>query len=167
MYTYAHSLRPTQHPNNTLEYVELTSRPTYRDVYLSTDLLASYYNLHHKNNSVLISRERLFVVPFSIYFVKHSCLAATVDEQVHRFIGHGLLKRWLSNYYDSDMLRLGAQGNDVGKNVRQQHRPLQLKEVTGMFQICSYMLLLSGVVLGLEMLSTQWQRLRRVIEANF
>lgn len=149
-----------------LEFAELTERPTYSDAYLTTELAASYYNMHHKNRTVLVSREHLFLVPFSVYLRKHSCLLAPINQQINLYIGSGLLKTWLTHYHDERMMRMivnpalqsSHDGGDGG------HRALHMEEVSGVFQICAYMLVFSALVLGMELAAVRCNRLRRLFD---
>lgn len=141
------------------DFDELTNRPTFRDAYLTTELTASYYNMRHKRRTVMISRERLFVVPFSIYLRKHSCLTPPINEQLNRYMVSGLLKNWLSNYYDESVMRI-----TVDPGMQTDFQPLHLSQVAGAFQICGYMLVVSVTVLGLELLALRCRQLRLVFD---
>lgn len=138
----------------------LTLRPTYRDVYLTTELFVGFYNKQHMNHTVLLSHEKLFNLQFSIYFRKHSCLTAAMNTQIHLYQVSGLLNKWLTNFYDNAALRIGGDA----KEQRGVHRPLYVGQVSGVFQICAYMLALSLVVLGLELLAQRSQHLRRLFD---
>lgn len=132
------------------------------DVYLTPKLAAGFYNTVHKNRTVLLSRERIFIVPVVIYFRKHSCLAMSMDTQIQFYQVAGLLQKWLTNFYDERVLRMDAEQTGL---ERGEHRPLRLLQVSGAFQMCAYMLMLAVLILVAEMLAPRCWLVRVLLEA--
>lgn len=166
-----YSIKASRYKNNWDEFNELIQSPTNRDVYITTDVYAGYYNMkHRRNRSVVITHERLFAVQYSIFFRKHSCLTETINEQVQKYYAHGLLSNWVSLYFNMRLARMGndkkaaaaaATSNSGGSGGR---KALRVEQVMGAFQIGAYMMGFSGMVLALEVMSARCDMLRRLFE---
>lgn len=158
-----HRLAPTDNEDYVQHFGTLVDQPAdVLDVYLTPKLAAGFYNTIHKNRTVLLSRERIFIVPVVLYMRKHSCMVMSVDQQVQFYQVAGLMQKWLTNFYDERALRMDAEQTVL---ARGEHRPLRVLQVSGAFQMCGYMLVLAVLVLVAEMLAPHCALLRLCLEA--
>lgn len=112
----------------------------------------------HRNRTVQLSREQLFFVPMVIYFRKHSCLTAPVNDQINLYLVSGLINQWLKNFYDERSLSDASSASGA-------YRTLCLEQVSGVFQMCAYMLGLAALALAVEMLAPRSRRVRALLAA--
>lgn len=144
-------LKESPYYSNAEEFpVLIEQRNTFYGAFVTTESFLAAYNERHKNNTVQASPEVLFVVSITILFKKHSCLTAVVNEQLQKYTSSGLFSRWVKLFVDRSHL--------YRKDEDKIHRPLQMLQVEGIFRVCGYLLGISIVVFGLELVAhrVQW-----------
>lgn len=130
---------------------------TFEGAFLSTEAGVAYYNKMNKNKTILTS-EQLFLVPFSIFFKKHSCLIQSVNEQINDYTSSGLMHNWVSHFIDSRFLSKKTEQQDASPNK------LAVNQLTGAFQLCIFVYFLSILIFFLEILAIRIKCVRFMLD---
>lgn len=131
---------------------------TFDGAFLSTEAGIAYYNKMHKNKTVLSTVEQLFLVPFSIFFKKHSCLTAPVNEQINDYTSSGLLHNWVSHFIDPRYLSKKTDQQDASP------KRLAVNQLIGAFQLCIFMYGFSIFIFFLEIISSHIECVRLMLD---
>lgn len=130
---------------------------TFEGAFLSTEAGVAYYNKMNRNKSVLSSVEQLFLVPFSIFFKKHSCLISSVNQQINDYTSSGLLQSWVSHYIDSRFLSKKTDEDTSPKK-------LAINQLIGAFQLCIFVYGLSICIFLLEVIAPHIECVRLMLD---
>lgn len=117
----------------------------------STDTIAAYYNKYHRDDAVLISKERLLMVPIVIYLRKHSCLTLPINRHVEKLINGGIVDHWTERYRDVKYSK---------KNQMKTPQIMNMSQLAGIFYICCCLYSFAFCVLLLEIVWSIWAEIQ-------
>lgn len=113
---------------------------------------------HFKTTGVVsATKDRMFLLPFCIFFRKHSCLNAPITERIDRYTSSGLLHYWTSQYFQKRFVKVKTDRSD---SLQPQH--LNLKQLYGVFIISCFLLFFAILVFLVELLSTKFEFLQKI-----
>lgn len=129
---------------------------------LTTDVGISYYNMKHFKTTGVVSstKDRIFLLPFCIFFRKHSCLNEPITKLINKYTNSGLLEHWTSQYFQTRFVRVKAEDFE-------DHQPkrLNIKQLLGGFIIGSILLAVAFLVFILEVVSKKLKFLINIFRA--
>lgn len=131
---------------------------SFEGAFLSTEASVAYYNKMNRNKTVPSSLQKLFLVPFSIFFKKHSCLTASVNEQINDYTSSGLLQTWVSQFIDPRFLSKKTDQQDASPNK------LAINQLVGAFQLCIFVYGLSIFIFVLEIIAPHIECVRFMLD---
>lgn len=115
-------------------------------VLLVNEISVKYFNLlYHPERYLARAKDRLYMQSALFYFRKRSILRALFNEKLRRLQETGLIEFWIEEYTENIKL----------KPNRKKPTNLQLENILGIFQICSFMYIFSCIVFILEMISVK------------
>lgn len=126
---------------------------------LSSAAIAAFNQINHMNGTISITKDRLFLLPVSIFFPKGSCLEPSFNEQLNKYISSGLLHNWLKIFIDMKYAREKKR-----ESQESQPEPMSMHQITGILII---MLVINGIsvlVFILELLSNKFRMLQKIFE---
>lgn len=113
---------------------------------------------HFTTTGVVSStKDRMFLLPFCIFFRKHSCLNAPITKQIDRYTSSGLLQYWTSQYFQKRFVKVKIDTSDS-----QQPQRLNVKQLLGGFIISCFLLIVAILVFFVELLSTKFEFLQKI-----
>lgn len=151
------SLKASMWATNEEEFAMLQDN-TFEGAFLSTEAGVAYYNKMNRNKTVLSTVEQLFLVPFSIFFKKHSCLIASVNDQINDYTSSGLLQNWVSHFIDPRFLSKKTDQQDVIP------KRLAINQLIGAFQLCILLYFLSTFIFFLEICASRIECLQYMLD---
>lgn len=136
----------------------MISHPESQDVVQGAlDHMAHHNFLYRKKGGAVdICREFISTYTVTIYYPKKSMLTREFDEQILRIQASGLMSLWTNRYGDYDFF-----GKQVEKTSPRQ---LSIEHLFIVYKICGIMLIISGAVFVLEMVSKRFPRLQNLFD---
>lgn len=133
--------------------------PSFDGAVLTTDVGISYYNMKHFTTTGVVSstQDRMFLLPFCIFFRKHSCLNEPITKLINRYTNSGLLEYWTSQYFQPRFVKVKTEELD-----NQQPQRLNIKQLLGGFIISSILLIVALVVFLFEVMSGKCVLLKKL-----
>lgn len=139
--------------NLTLPFDDM-DKPEFKKIYLRTKASISYYNRIH-SKSITISDYSLFMFSIAIFTRKHSYLTHNIDNEILKYLANGIFNFWVSQFVDSKYL--------APQKSRKGPQKLTMDELSGGYQIFIIFLILSFFVFLLELFSTRFVFLKRIM----
>lgn len=128
--------------------MEALKSPRFRGSFVTTLDIIGYHNLlFFKTGTIRPSKERIFLLPLSIFMQKHSCLESIINQQIELFSSNGLIEKW-SNVYREKLI-IGR------KRPSQQPKKLKFVEVSGAYQLCTFLYGMSTIIFIVEVFSAK------------
>ena len=119
----------------------------------------AFFNLNNYKKGILrTTTDRLVLLPNVLYFPKNSVLIKVMNEKLQSFVEGGFTSFWFRKYDDQ---RFKVKASKVVSNERRQ---IDLLHIMGSIVLGGVMLVFSGMVLILEVLSLNSRQLRRIID---
>lgn len=127
--------------------------PRFKGAYLASRDSALHYNFENRKNfTIKICEEILYNRQFGIYFQKPTFLKQVFDEKLHQFMQYGLIEWWVDSYTEKPF-----------ENTQSKHpKQIKLNELSGLYKILLFGLLLSVLVFCLEIFSLKYKSLEKV-----
>lgn len=146
--------------DGTAESFEALRNSSFKGAFLAAKDVIVYYNRKHwKRGTISISKDRIFLLPISIYFKKNTCLSTAFNEQIHKYTNGGLINTWADIFISEYSRRVKRRNLDLSAPEK-----LSLDQISGIIIICVVMYAFSGFVLGMEILSTKYKWIRVIFD---
>lgn len=117
----------------------------------------TYFNLmNSQKGSLPRTKDRLFLMPVVMYFSKYSALPKAFNRELLLYAEFGFLEYWTVEYSDKRF-----SGDRYDQRIPKE---LKVKNITGILQICSVLLVFSIFVFVLEVLAIKFLLIRKFIE---
>lgn len=140
---------------NWMYFAFSTKEPGSRSTFVTTSDVIGYHNHRfHKTGTVRPSRERLFLLPLSIFMQKHSCLEPIINHQIELFSMNGLIEKWCNMYRERLII--------ARKRPREPPKRLKFVEISGAYQLCAFLYGLSMMLFTVEVISARVRYLRKL-----
>lgn len=148
------------HDFGTDEKFDILLDPDFNGAVLTTDVGISYYNMMHFKTTGVVSstKDRLFLLPFCIFFRKHSCLNEPITKLINKYTNNGLLHHWTSQYFQTRFVKVNTEEFED----QPQPQRLSMKQLLGGFIISSILLVVALVVFVLEIISAKCGFLKKI-----
>ena len=131
----------------------------FQGAFLSNEPAISYFNINNfRSGRMILPSEVIFLVPFSMYFRKHSCLVASANRQINDYTSSGLLLNWVHKYVDEKFLSIKKMG--LKKIV--EHRPLELDQLRGSLMLI-FLVDRACLLFIMEIMSPQYMLLKNIL----
>lgn len=124
----------------------------------TAETLSSYNKLHFRERPVLRTKERIFFIPYTIYFQKNSVLVKAFNVQIENLLSNGLISTWVSQFVDEDLAQIHPTTDSAAT------KPLTVHQLGGIFIITIILYFLSLLVFVFEVLSTKSRFIRKIVE---
>lgn len=126
--------------------------PQFLGALTSTEISATYYNRYHRNDvAVVLSKERILLLPIVIYLRKYSCLRSPFNQHVEKLTSGGILEHWINRYTHDKYTHF---------QMRKTPQVLTLSQLGGIFSICGALYFLAFLVFLMEIVTLKWRCLR-------
>lgn len=133
------------------------TQPIYDRATLSSEDHLLYQNkFNFKPRVTNLAKEVLFSLNLCIYFNQKSSIIEEVNKLLLRFIDHGFIKKWVSNYVNSEYLTDPEKKGPIAMNF---------SHLAGEFQILIFGYALSIFVFLLEKISVRVRWLQRIFKS--
>lgn len=148
------------HDFGTDEKFDILLDSNFNGAVLTTDVGISYYNMKHFKTTGVVSstKDRMFLLPFCIFFRKHSCLKEPITKLINKYTNSGLLEYWTSQYFQTSFVKVKTEEFED----QQQPQRLNIKQLLGGFIISSILLVVALVVFVFEVLSKKCVFLKKI-----
>lgn len=144
----------TYNPADVESFYNLTDEH-FEGAYLANSERVDYFNaLNKRKVKILKTKEYIRLLPFCMYYRKHSCLIQPFDQEILAFTSSGLIDLWAKKF------RKSLQN----KSDKNEPKPLSLKQIVGVIIMCSYLFAASLIIFILELLSTKFEAIKCVID---
>lgn len=122
---------------------------------MTTADIIALFNLHnYKQGNILQSEKRVFMLPLSIYFRKHSCLQRAFDRQIGKYTANGLISTWAKLFRPPKYKK-------TNKNPIIQ---MSFGQVNGIFIISLILYAFSVIIFLFELASLKIKFIRKVLD---
>lgn len=121
-------------------------------VIIASDLIYRYYNLVSPNRRLSYTKDRLFMYTVVYYFPKQSPFEDLFNVKLQNLKDAGILSHYTAKYDDHK-----------SKNYKPPQR-FQMDSLFPILEICAIMYLISFVVFVLEIISTNYRRIKYCID---
>lgn len=135
---------------------------SFDGVYMATTAAIAHYNmLHFRRGHILMTHDRTLVLPYSIFFRKHSCLTDVINVEISKYTSNGLISEWVARLTNEKLAKVYMRSEQL-----QQQAPetISMDQIRGIFVICAFFHLISGAVLVLEILTVKYEFLRVLMD---
>lgn len=132
--------------DNSTNILEARKNRLFRGSLVASIDTIGFHNLQfHKTGLTKPSKERLFLLPLSILFRKHSCLVPAIDHQIELLNSNGLIEKWSKSYRDKYF---------NGKiQMRKEPKTLTFIEISGIYIFCTFLFAISIILFIAEVIS--------------
>lgn len=139
---------------NTSEFYRLQNS-SFDGVYLASGQSIDYFNLKNfPRTKIFKTKERIKMLPYSIYFRKHSCLVREVNNQIDKYTSNGLISNWYRRFTKTYNYR----------NDPTTPKKLAYDQISGIVTICVFMYAISCIVFVLELMTRNHERLKNIFD---
>lgn len=147
------------HNFGTDERYDILLDSSFHGAVLTTDVGISYYNMKHFKTTGVVSstKDRMFLLPFCIFFRKHSCLNEPITRLINQYTNSGLLDQWTNQYFQTRFVKVKAEEFED-----QQPKRLNIRQLLGGFIISSVLLVVALVVFLFEIMSAKCAVLKKM-----
>lgn len=129
---------------------------------MSTTAAISHYNLqNYRKGIILMAKDRMLLLPYGIYFRKHSCLVQAINREINKYTSSGLISAWTADLTHEKLIKEYIHNEQLQLQAPQK---LSMKQIQGVFIICMVMYLISGGILVIELLADKCKFIRVVVE---
>ncbi|XP_055325489.1 uncharacterized protein LOC129579433 [Sitodiplosis mosellana] len=143
--------------DGSFDILEELKKPQFHGAFVTTNDIIGYHNLlYFKTGTIRPSKQRIFLLPLSIFMEKHSCLESIINQQIELFTSNGLIEKW-SNVYREKLII-------ARKRPRHQPKKLKLVEVSGAYIIMAYLYGVSLLLFIGEICSARVRYLRTLFD---
>lgn len=133
---------------------------TFQGVFLtSAEGLAAYNRKHFKRGTISMAKERLFLLPLSIFFTRNSCLEPAFNNEIYKYTSSGLIFIWSKIYIDPKYVR----ERRINK-ILDDPEKLSVDQITGIIIIWCVMYGISFSVFCLEIVSVKYDSLQFIFD---
>lgn len=130
----------------------------FEGAFLGTEASVSYYNKMNPRKAVALTNQ-MYLVPFSMFFKKHSCLTAEVNSQINAYTSSGLLQNWINRFMDKKYF------NYLQSNQRdREHTQLNLDQLWGAVQLCLGSFCMCICIFAMEIASIRYRWIKHVMD---
>lgn len=137
---------------------EVLRDSSFNGVFLAAaEAMAAFNRKHIVNGTISITKERIFLLPVSIFFTRSSCLEPAFNDQILKFTSSGLIFTWEKMFIDSKYLREKRQSER-----RSEPEKLAVHQITGLLIILFMMHAISISIFIMEILSVKCVSIQRV-----
>lgn len=137
--------------------MEAVKRPQFGGAYVTTLDYIGYHNMKFfKTGTIRPSDSRIFLLPLSIFMPKHSCLEVVINQQIELFTSNGLIEKWSSVYRQKLFTSR--------KRPTQSPKKLKFVEVSGAYQLCTFLYGVSAMLFIGEIISVKVRYLRKLFD---
>lgn len=135
-------------------YYNLTD-DNFGGAFLASSLRVEYFNIvNSRKVKILKTKDYIRLLPFCMYFRKHSCLMKPFNRQISAYTSSGLINFWASAF------RKSAHS----KSDKKEPKPMSLHQVVGVIIVCSFLIAVSLIIFTLELLSTKFQAIKSSLD---
>lgn len=138
-----------------LENLRNLTNDNFDGAYMAISSVVDYFNLKNfPNPKILKTKQYIQLMPFCMYFRKHSCLVRPFNEQISLLASSGLIVSWDRTF----------KTPHYSKNVHMEPNVLSINQITGLITVCTLFIALSIIVFSFEMMSTKHETIRTVFD---
>lgn len=115
--------------------------------YMTVSQHVDYFNAVNPQANILKTKEYIRMVPFCMYFRKHSCLVKPFNDQLIAYKSSGLIDFWAKKFSKSSNR----------KSKETQPKPMSFDQFNGLNILCICLIFFSLILFLLEILSTKFE----------
>lgn len=124
--------------------------------YMSISQVVDYFNLKNfPHINILKTKQYVQLMPFCIYYRKHSCLVRPFNEQISLLTSSGMIVSWA---------RLYKTPNYKHSQIQPKTQSLTFNQISGLITVCGLLIVISVIVFGLELMSTSHETIKIVLD---
>lgn len=124
-------------------------------VYMTYAQVIEYYNQQNfPQPEILKTKESIQMLPFSIFFRKHSCITNTFNRQIEAGTSSGLISFWADRLTKSHFKF----------NGKIKPKTLKFNQIKGILMICMCLYGFSIIIFFVELLSARHKRIKRFVD---
>lgn len=128
---------------------------TFNGVFVvAVDTMAAYNRKHRQNGTISMAKDRIFLLPVSIFFTRSSCLEPAFNDQLQKYISSGLFSSWTKQFIDH------KYSKEIRKTSNEPEK-LSVHQITGILIILFAVYGISILVFIIELLSVKYHLIRR------
>lgn len=143
--------------DGSFDILEELKRPEFHGSFVTTlDVIGHHNLLFFKTGMIRPSKERIFLLPLSIFMHKHSCLEPIINRQIELFSSNGMIEKWCNVYQEKLVI--------ARKQPRQQPKKLKFIEISGAYKICAFCFGVSTLLFIAEFISVKVRYLRKLFD---
>lgn len=143
--------------DGSFDILEALKSREFHGSYVTTRDVIGYHNqLFFQTGTLRPSKERILLLPLSIFVNKHSCLESIINHQIERFTSNGMIERWCNFYQENLMI--------ARKQTRQQPKKLKFIEISGALKLCIILYGVCTMLFITEVISVKVRYLRKLFD---
>lgn len=132
--------------------MERIKNPDFHGSFVTTEDFIGWQN----SSAIRRSKERIFLLPLSMFMEKHSCLETTINHQIELLTSNGLIEKWSNIYREKFMI--------TRKRPKQPPKKLRFGEVSGAYELCTFLYGMSTILFIGEIVSVKVRYLRKLFD---
>lgn len=112
-----------------------------------------YFNLlNFPKPKILKTKENIHMMPFCLYFKKHSSLVRPFNHQINLYNSNGLILKWVRQFKKTRLI----------KNIQMEPKTLAVDQISGIMTVCGVLNAFSIVVFIFELISTSHASVKKL-----
>lgn len=116
--------------------------------------IVDFFNVQHfPNIKILKTKQYVQLMPFSMFFRKHSCLLKPFNDQINLFSSSGLIAAWAKHYEKSAF-----------KSDSMEPKALSIDQISGVITVCICLIAASLILFILELMSTSHEAVQFILD---
>lgn len=142
------------HKNDAYTALEQLSTSDWDGIVFGSDVVVHYFNMKNKNqHRIEITRDHVRQVSPVFFFQKNSILSYLFNQKIITCQESGLTYHWLAQYK-----------RERKKKEHRLPKVLSILDIVAILQISSVLYLISVLVFALEMMTPQYETLRKLLD---
>lgn len=146
---------------NASEFENLRSS-SFDGVYMTTSAAIAHYNMKNfRKGHIAMTKDKILLLPYAIYFRKNSCLEKTINLQIGRFSANGLISVWTDDLTHEKLAKVYLRSERFQMRVPKK---LSMDQFWGVFVVCMLMYVISAAIFVMELVAVRFKFIRVLLD---
>lgn len=137
-----------------MDHLQNLTVDDFDGAYQATSQAIDYFNLRNfPKPNILKTKQNIHMMPFCVYFKKHSCLVRPFNHQINLYNSNGLILSWVRQFKKTRLI----------KNNQMDPKTLSVNQISGIMTVCGILNAFSIIVFIFELISTSHASVKKLL----
>lgn len=136
-----------------MDHLQNLTVDDFDGAYQATSQAIDYFNLwNFPKPNILKTKQNIHMMPFCVYFKKHSCLVRPFNHQINLYNSNGLILSWVRQFKKTRLI----------KNNQMDPKTLAVNQISGIMTVCGILNAFSIIMFIFELISTSHASVKKL-----